>query len=457
MPPPPPRRHSIPPAPARTHHTHAPTTRRRYSDIRHPPASKLDLRQELLSLNLGTQEFDSWLGDKFEENDEYENESYDERFEHDVPLQRSVSLDRGIDIFNHLLAIGSKTSGSVDSLWTVDSEGRDSMADRYRSFEDIPASPYKGRSRRASFGVETFSERDLALAVLNESYKGLGATSGSVSPQVRKLQRCYTFAGTFDSIKDRSVENLAPKERPKLRLEIPNRRNSNSCPVSPKINRVRNFFRNSAENVETDLSDDEDQEFDAQKPFYRSISVEWNQGEGSKLRQRRSGVQDMLTDLRRKVLIKQEFKSSENLERVRGSPELSQSSNLLKGSYKDRYSNLVKLKRNIPLPGNTDSNVIVPTIIISRAESRSVAKISNTSNYVEISRKCDCRICNEGDGRYFVRSVLSKLFVKIVSCNSRKLYWDENNNLNDSEMYKCVMHVLKLMLGLWLRHLDHNK
>ena len=328
------------------------------------------------------------------------------------------------------------------------------MADRYRSFEDIPASPYKARSRRASFGVETFSERDLALAVLNESYKGLGVKSGSVSPQIRKLQRCFTFAGTFDSIKNNSVENLVQKERPKLRLEIPNRRNSTSCPVSPEINRLRDFFRNSADDVETDISDDEDQGFEVQKPFYRSISVEWNQGEGSKVRQRRSGVQDMMTDLRRKVLIKQEFKSSEHLERNRASPELSQSSkNLLKGSYVDRNSNFVKLKRNFS-PGNTNSNVIVPTIIISRAESRSVAKIKNTS--VEISRNCDCRICKEGDGRYFVRSVLSKLFVKIVSCNSRKLYWDENNNLNDSEMYKCIMHVLKLMLGLWLRHLDHN-
>ncbi|KAJ8712686.1 hypothetical protein PYW08_007990 [Mythimna loreyi] len=329
------------------------------------------------------------------------------------------------------------------------------MTDRYRSFEDIPASPYKARSRRASYGVETFSERDLALAVLNESYKGLGSTSGSVSPQIRKLQRCFTFAGTFDSIKDRSVENLVPKERPKLRLEIPTTRNSTSCPVSPEVNRLRNLFRNCPDDVETDLSNDEDQEFEVQKPFYRSISVDLNQGEGSKVQQRRSGVQDMMTDLRRKVLIKQEFKSSENLERNRGSPELSRSSNLRKGNYVERTS-YVKLKKNISFPGNTDSNVIVPTIIISRAQSRSVAKISNTSNYVEISRNCDCRICNEGEAKYFVRSVLSKLFVKIVSCNSRKLYWDENNNLSDSEMYQCLMHVLKLMLGLWLRHLDHN-
>ncbi|KAJ8711008.1 hypothetical protein PYW07_008250 [Mythimna separata] len=419
----------------------------------HPAGAPPSTAQELQDLNLGTQEFDSWLGDKFEENEEYENGSYDERFEHDIPLQRSVSLDRGIDIFNHLQTIGS-TSESLESLWTVDSEGRDSMADRYRSFEDIPASPYRARSRRASFGVETFSERDLALAVLNESYKGLGSTSGSVSPQVRKLQRCFTFAGTFDSIKDRSVENLVPKERPKLRLEIPNTRNSSSCPVSPEVNRLRNFFRSSADDVETDLSDDEDQEFEVQKPFYRSISVDSNQGEGSKVRPRRSGVQDMMTDLRRKVLIKQEFKSSENLERSRVSPELARSS-LRKGSYVER-SSYVKLKKNISFPGNTESNVVVPTIIISRAQSRSVAKISNTSNYVEISRNCDCRICNEGEGKYFVRSVLSKLFVKIVSCKSRKLYWDENNNLNDSEMYKCLMHVLKLMLGLWLRHLDHN-
>lgn len=455
MPPPPPRRHSVPPAHTRTLATHSHArTHRRYSDIRIQPVTKLDLRQELLKVNLGTQEFDSWLGDKFEENEEYETESCDDRFEHDIPLQRSVSLDRGIDIFNHLQTIGSESSDSVDSLWTIDSDGRNSVADRYRSFEDIPASPYKARSRRASLGVETFLERDLALAVLNESYKGLGTTSGSVTPQIRKLKKCFTFAGTFDSIKDSSVENLVQKERPKLRLKIPSNRNTNSCPVSPEINRLKNFFQNSADNVKTNVSDDEDQEFEVRKPVYRSISVEWNQGEGSKVRQRRSGVQDMMTDLRRKVLIKQEFKTSEIPERNRGPPESSKS--LLKGSYSDRNSNLVKLKKKLPLPGNTDSNVTVPTIIISRADSHGVAKISNTSNYVEISRNCDCRICNEGDRRYFVRSVLSKLFVKIVSFNCRKLYWDENNNLQDSEMYKCVMNVLKLMLGLWLRHLDHN-
>lgn len=380
---------------------------------------------------------------------------YDDRFEHDIPLQRTISLDRGIDIFNHLQALGSDSSGSDGSLWTVDSEGRDSVTDRYRSFEDIPTSPYRARSRRASFGVETFSERDLALAVLSESYKNLGATSGGVSPQIRKLQRCFTFSGTFDSIKDRtSVENLQEaSERPKLKLLIPKRKDSISCPVSPEISRLKNFFNKSADDVETKMSDDEDQEFEAQKPVYRSISVEFSQGESSAVRQRRSGLQDiMMRDLRRQVLVKQEFRSNENLRHR--SQELGGPS---KNPHKitDRNSNTES--NFISLPGNTDGNVTVPTIVISDADSHGVAKISDTSNYVGISRNCDCRICTEGEGKYFVRSVLSKLFVKIVSCNSRKLYWDENNNLNENEMYKCIMHVLKLMLGLWLRHLDHNQ
>lgn len=455
--PPPPRRHSIPPArphasPAAPLHT---PPHRRYSDVRNPPVSKLDLRQELLNLNLGTQEFHSWIGDKFDETEEYENVFYDDRFEHDIPLQRSISLDRGIDIFNHLQAIGSDSSGSDGSLWSVDSEGRDSVTDRYRSFEDIPTSPYRARSRRASFGVETFSERDLALAVLSESYKNIGATSGSVSPQIRKLQRCFTFSGTFDSIKDRtSVENLPEaSERPKLKLLIPKREDSTSCPVSPEISRLKNFFNKSADDVETKMSDDEDQEFEARKPVYRSISVEFNQGEGSAVRQRRSGLQDiMMRDLRRQVLVKQEFRSSENLRNQ--SPQLGGPS---KNPHKITDQNSNTKSNFLSLPGNTDGYVAVPTIVISDADSHGVAKISDTSNYVGISRNCDCRICTEGEGKYFVRSVLSKLFVKIVSCNVRKLYWDENNNLNENEMYKCIMHVLKLMLGLWLRHLDHNQ
>lgn len=379
-------------------------------------------------------------------------------------MQRSISLDRGIDIFNHLQTIGSERSGSIGSVWTVDSEGKDSLTDRYRSFEDIPASPYKARSRRASFGMETFSERDLAMAVLNESYKGLDVSSGSVSPQVKKLHRCFTFSGTFNDTSRSSIENLGvKKDKPKLKLVIPSNTDSISCPVSPEIRRLKNFrFRNSAENVGTKMSDDEDQGLEIQEPFYRSISVEWKQGQGEgKGRQRRSGLQGIKKlDLRKEVLVKQEFKSSENLaRRRRGSLELARipSKSPIKGSFIEKNSNLLRLKRNVSFLGNADA--VKPTIIISHADiDNSVAKISNTSNYVELGRNCDCRICTEAERGCFVRNVLSKLFIKIVSCReySRKCYWDENNNLNENEMYNCIMHILKLLLGLWLRHLDHN-
>lgn len=381
---------------------------------------------------------------------------------HDIPLQKSISLDRGIDIFNHLQNIVD-CSASECSIWTEDElEEKCSSFERYKSFEDIPGSPSKVRSRRASTGVNhAFSERNLALTVLKESYKGLETDGGSVSPQIKKLQKCFTFAGALDSVKDDTTgmveEEQVNKNSMSLKVLIQND-SCSSCPVSPDIQRLKKFnFRNSIDDVVS--SDDDDQNLDIREPFYRTIMVE----DGKARRLRRSGLQAIARDsLRKGVLVKQEFKSSENLVKRRRSLEFAGSSSErfnITMSEKDIRTNTCNLQKSM-LSITRNHQKLVPEIIISHADSdlnASVAK-SNTSNSVEISRNCDCRICTDGDRGCFIRKAMSKLFVKIVSCRdfSRKIYWDENNNLNENEMYNCIMQILKLMLGLWLRHLDHN-
>ncbi|XP_072934360.1 uncharacterized protein [Epargyreus clarus] len=198
-------------------------------------------------------------------------------------------------------------------------------------------------------------------------------------------------------------------------------------------------------------------------------------------------------DLRKEILIRQNlshFKSCEELiTRKKGKvprsgsvetvlePIPSTSGIIKKG--KDQSSNISsnirKLKRNFKegtaRTFTETKERVLPTIVISDADSPVVESIivkdenitpTNASNIVNLSSTCDCRICSEDeieDGMSFLRRNLKNLFIKIVSCRDygRKLtYWDENNNLDENEMYNCVMHVLKLMFGLWLRHLDHN-
>lgn len=441
-PPPPPRRHSVP-----TTTTITPK-HRRYSDHKNPK-SKLDLRQELINLNLNNQEVDTWLGNEFDEKDE------DDRFvSHDVTLQRSISLDGGIEVFNYLQTVGSDWSGSsVASSWTLHSD-RDRLIEQYRSFEDIPASQIRMKSRRASSDFDSALGRSLAVSVLKDSYS-IDMGSGSISPQIKKLQRTFSFKNAFEDTKS---------------------------------------VGNSTENLENT-----DGDRDSKVGFYRNTMFDTkpSQEEGmERERQRKTGAHGILffqTNLRKEVLKRQNYlnvKSCENLsvpklKARRGSTDDKNSVGY--SQFNDNYNkidnsrntlNILKLK-NFSRSSSVIEENQQAIVVTNYESSSSVAKKENTSNVVDLSRNCDCRICREDDSTdsnktsikncdckicrtnvgstktSYLNRILTKLFIKIVS--ARKLIcWDENNNYNESEMYNCLMQVLKLLFGLWLRHFDHN-
>lgn len=513
-------------------------------------------------------EFDAWLGNKFEE--EKHEIVQDSRFHHDIPLQRSVSLDRGIDIVNYLQTIGSDWSGSsIGSTWTVDYDGRESVVEQYRSFEDIPASPYKAKSRRASSDFDSSFGRSLALSMLRDSYKGMDMGSGSLSPQIKKLKWSFSFTNSFDEFKDsKDVQELRPEEKMGTKTRTLRRSHSTESSRSSESNlyfykKIRSgrqsllikrknlSLRSSYDDFKDVKTDEEDNESDTFRPYFKDISItSWKDdedddpemlemkdlpvvdeqirkdsnnfiGSDNKLQGKVDNVETRTTfyrrmssesaktneeefqnkslrvrkigmpkhmpfvgmkkfemNLRKEVLIKQnlsKFHSCEDI--LAGNQKLRRRSTeintvpglaVLKDSYKLDYSNnMQRLKRSF-----SQSVRAVPMFVYTnadRAHQASVAKSNyvnptNTSNIVDVSRNCDCRICteenDEEDRTSLIRRILRKLFMKIISCKQygRKLtHWDENNNhLNENEMYICIMHVLKLMLGLWLRHLDHN-
>lgn len=485
-PPPPPRRHSDPSS--RAHPSPLQQKCRRYSEIKYPQ-SKLDLRQELQNLNLNNQEVDTWLGTKFEEKDEDDNVN-DDIFAHDLPLRRSISLDGGIDIFNYLQAIGSQWSvSSAGSSWTVSSDVRENLIfEQYRSFEDIPASQNKVKSRRASSGIDNaFYGRNPALTILKDSYKGMETNSSSISPQIKKLQRCFTFTGSFDDFKQ--AVKVSPKQDSAKLERVSSGLNVNDGGSYLKWRSLRrsNSLRNSVEafvgNSEKIDSNDDKDYLQIRVPFYRTLSfeskVDPSDGDPKNIRQRRVGVfvpsfqGNKVKKLRSEVIMKNVFKSCENIMGSRGMENRRGSSDSNAKLVSSGTEHLRSLFRNINSEDNRSSadslklektfhNVsTVPAIVITDVNLNENVISTMTSNSIEISRKCDCRICmdEDTDRKCYMRRILGKLFLGIVACRERgrKLtYWDENNNLNESEMYKCVMHMLKLLLGLWLRHLDHN-
>lgn len=487
-PPPPPRRHSDP---THTNLTDTSHTVRRYSEIKNLP-SKLDLRQELQNLNLNKQEYIGWLGNEFEETDEFEDH---EQFKHNVLLQRSVSLDRGIDIFKYLQALGSDWSGSeIGSSWTVHSDEGDGLVfGQYKSFEDIPAS-LKVKSRRVSSDAYAAYGRNVALSVLKDSYKGMEMDGLSFTPQIKKLQRSFTFPDKLEDFIEAvksSTENLNETSRHLLRCDSPS--SSRTSDVSGRSGLLRmktshksTSCRNSSDYLEVDRhrpTEDDDDRLEIRTLFYRSISMVANREDKEieptlNMRLKRIGVNEQSyqkskkeINLRKDVLNKSNLScESIAVKMIKPRPGIADTVNLGKPT---------QVQGIYDLNFDTGSTAIakcssmsdlrrVPKIVVTDYSGNYVAnneniteKSSKIVENVEISR-CDCRICTDdvADEKGFVaRKILGKLLMKIVSYREygRKLtYWDENNNLNESEMYKCIMNVLKLMLGLWLRHLDHN-
>lgn len=443
-PPPPPRRHSDPDPNSLTNTQQK--VLRRFSEVRHN-TQEVDLRQELLQLNLNNREVDSWLGSKFDEKEEYE---IDFRFKHDIPLQRTISLDRGLDIFNYLQTLSECSDSSEEVYWTIGSEIDSNLRlEQYRSFEDIPVSP-KVKSRHISVDVTNLYGNSTALSVLRDSYKGLECDSGSVTklPQIKKLQKAYSFKN-FDE--------------------------------------YRESRKSSAEHLERVQTEVDMHRLEVRVPIYRSVSYDGrnksDDAENRNIRQRRFGVttnvwqESSNNSLRKEVLIKQNlthFKSCDDVYKVKEYSRCNSNEGIdttLKGIKYDTeaINNLRKLKR-------TYSTIIpklkerkLPKIVVTEvASSDSIASnetdnVIDSSNLVGVDRNCDCRICSEGEreqSQSFLGRNLQKIFMKIVSYKDygrNLICWeDDNNNYNESEMFNCFIQLLKMLLGLWLRHFDHK-
>ncbi|XP_063541541.1 uncharacterized protein LOC134750307 [Cydia strobilella] len=435
------------------------------------------------------------------------------------------------------LSRGSDWSVGSSSAWTVHSD-RDSRLERYRSFEDIPASP-RAKSRRASFDRDNaLYGSGLALSVLKDSYKGFDSST-DISPQIRKLRGNLSFHDSLQDFKTTVVAKDDEKtgavvrediEKEKLEVRQPTYRDisiarsvfkdsykgfDSSTDISPQIRKMRRnlSFHDSLQDFKTTVvakdeektgadarQDIEKEKLEVRLPAYRDISIARSNPVGEKEekqntpRQRKVAIPLKRTlsferkktevNLRKEVLKQTvpNFKSCEDLSsrsnvkvtRSESAENLSKSAPLGLTLRKDSYqgmklgsgnisSTIRKLQESLSFvspPKARDLPAIVIHDVDRRASDAKYENIStNTSNVVEISRNCDCRICSDEereDGRSVWHRIFCKLFMKTVSNRAERKYWDENNNLDEGEMYKCIMHTLKLLFGLWLRHLDHN-
>lgn len=479
-PPPPPRRHSVP-----TNTNTSTSKHRRYSDYKNPKKSKLDLRQELINLNLNNQEVNTWLGNEYDENLEFDYE----QFQNDIPLQRSVSLDGGIEIFKYLQTVGSDWSGnSVASSWTVDSDN-DRMVEKCRSFEDIPASQNIVKSRRASSDYDYSFNKNLGLSTLRTSYKDLDMETGGISPRIKKLQRMFSFRNTFEDFKEISNESLSDGI---LKTRVPSYRDI-SLETKTENDCKEQNIRKRKHGIQTNIPYHRNmrKEVLKQNVYYTSL-----QDLSAKLieTKRRGSVGNKPGLSLGLTLIKDSYKGIKT-DNGNISPRILQlkksfsflSSDVNKSAVTTASESNLKIENSVAKYKTTNtSNLVeksslIPEIIISNSSSLSnvsinlkskssslveiptnivvntTLKVACTSNLVDVSRNCDCRICRE-EGNYEASFLgrLVKSFMKILYGGRKLMYWDENNNLNESEMLASLIQVLKFLFGLWLRNLDHN-
>lgn len=427
-PPQPPRRYSNPEiAPAV-----ATTKNRRHSDFKPDTNS---LRHELLSLDLNKQEVKNWLGSEGKILEETESESEST----DVPLQRSLSLDGGIEVIKYLQNIASLLSAdSLDSAWTVDSDDNSLVYSHSASMEDIPTSPIRMRSRRPSLDSDrVFLVRNTVVENADKGQDTVKTPSNNLGSSVHGVEK--------------SKENL-------------NRGDG------------------------------------SRKLFYRDIilvpykTLEYTQQPSSiavrrpRLSRHLSYQESMKTELnlRNEILMKETYDhhSCESLQLLSNAKPTRRSSleskpapnigfKLLIDSYKgvdfdsgNVSPNILRLKRNFSFRDSAEfKERIVPTLNATytnvRPEERNyIAKIEDEFSDASIelvSSDCDCQICvGAGDDKPIFSSISSVFGILLTKVSRRKFFWDENNNLSQGEMYNSIIHILKLMFGLWLRHLDHN-
>lgn len=299
-----------------------------------------------------------------------------------------------------------------------------------------------------------------------------------LSPLIKKLRRNITPKHSLQDLKSFGSQKFTSHYDNKKSFHNYNKANEGgSLPTLISHGRKNVCTKNSFENIVSRILEGAE---NAKRPFLRSVSTESSmaQEHDSKGRVRKlglvrnmsyQGMRKIETDLRKEVL-KQNLCNHHSCE------------DIFAGDSKKTYRGTTESSEELASGfrrlniGNIQNSVCrhesIPTIVVTdveRSGESSVAKYGSvnptiTSKIVEISSNCDCRICMEEE-RYerekkpTARQILCKILVKVASCRDydRKLmYRDENNNWNEGEMYTSLMHVFKLMLGLWLRHLDHN-
>lgn len=430
-----------------------------------------------------------WLGKEYEENPEFD---YD-LDNNDIPLHRSVSLDGGIEIFKYLQTVGSDWSGSsVASSWTVDADN-DRMLEKCRSFEDIPASQNM-KSRRSSSDFDYSFNKSLGLSALRSSYKDLEMESGSISPRIKKLQRIFSLRNTFEDFKEistasdgrleirvpsyRDISFETKKEHDFKEQNIRQRKSGiqSNIPYHMNLRKEvlkRNVYHASLQDLCAKKIVTERRGSAGCKPEFRLGSslvkdgykcIETDSGRiSSRIMKLKKSFSILNSDVNKSAIttasesnLKIEnsvakYFTTKTSSMVENTADLVEKSSLIPEIILSNYSSLSNVSVN--LKSNTSSLVEIPTSIVADT----TLKVAYTSNLVGVSRSCDCRICREeGNEQTSFLSRIVKSFMKILYGSRKLIYWDENNNMNESEMLACLIQVLKFLFGLWLRNLDHN-
>ncbi|CAG5022886.1 unnamed protein product [Parnassius apollo] len=374
-------------------------------------------------------------------------------------MQRSISLDGGIEIFKHMNPLRSDWSNSSSSWTLYSGENESRILEQCGSFEDVPVSQIKVKSRLASLATQN-EGNVLALNVPN-SYKGVEAESGNLSRQVKKIQKTFSFKNFLDEVKesdkttDESLELQEGMQTVKKDKQMERPSGQKSTGPTQKL------YYEAARNVDTDLR--------KKVLIKRSMS-------NIQLKSWEELAENTNNVLSRSL--KSLVESKETTFVHRDESDISKDSILdipgLQRNYETR-SNLNNKKLIVPTIVVTDTNFVdnevsnidprddicVDKLVIGDSIKKRDISV-DPFNVIEAESVCNCRICSEDeedDSKSFLRNKLSKLFMKIVSFiefGKKLTSWDENNNIREGEMYNCIMHVLKLMFGLWLRHLDHN-
>ncbi|GBP13998.1 RILP-like protein homolog [Eumeta japonica] len=467
----PPARLELPPPPRARPRLPRPHPRTRNASTRRCSDSEapLDLRRELqaeLDLRESNLEIACWLGNKYYSRDIIEYDSDNPKIDDDddddyyVPLQRSLSLDRGLQVSKCLQTLGSQLSiRGCGSTWTVYSDGmvvaNRFSDDAYSSYANLPALPKIVLSLEGSYqdltsplyGSGDAIDVNTDDSILDEQSslgrRHLTVTEGNRDAPVSP-NRSFTRSLSFDPKKD-NASNLG-------------------------LDMLRNQYLNIMKNKE--FSQQQFKAQNSEQPLHRNLSY-----------------RDInMKDLRKEVLLKKSmsvFKSCESLAPLpkgssRRKPTDLPTLSLLKDSYKgiefesgNISPNVIKLKRNFSFRDITDfkerlgletaisKDPAIRTGDIYPKTDPAVATDSSIMNIDVAYMDCDCGICSKSSNdekkpsviQHFIRSLVHRVINNKLLSGVKH---DENNNCSIMEILSKLLQILKLVLGIWLRVRMHQ-